>query len=51
MNDEIEEYIDNSEYDEIWNTMPEHKGVKSIVIDADDVLENSSFFCEVDLPE
>lgn len=37
--------------DAIWNAMPEHQGVKSITIDADDVIENSSFTCEVDLPE
>jgi hypothetical protein len=41
----------NAEQDKIWNAMPEHQGVKSIIIDADDVLENSSFTCEVDLPE
>ena len=41
----------NSELDNIWNAMPEHQGVKSITIDADDVIENSSFACEVDLPE
>lgn len=41
----------NSALDEIWNAMPEHQGVKSITIDADDVFENSSFTCEVDLPE
>lgn len=37
--------------DEIWNAMPEHQGTKSIVINANDVIENSSFTCEVDLPE
>lgn len=37
--------------DDIWNAMPEHQGVKSIIIDVDDVIENSSFTCEVDLPE
>ena len=42
---------DNTEFDEIWNAMPEHQGVKSITIDADDVINNSSFYCEVDLPE
>lgn len=41
----------DSALDEIWNAMPEHQGVKSITIDADDVIENSSFTCEVDLPE
>lgn len=37
--------------DDIWNSMPEHCGVKFITIDADDVIDNSSFICEVDLPE
>ncbi len=37
--------------DNIWNAMPEHQGTKSITIDADDVYYNSSFTCEVDLPE
>lgn len=41
----------NSEQDAIWNAMPEHQGVKFITIDADDVIENSSFTCEVDLSE
>lgn len=41
----------DSELDDIWNSMPEHQGVKSIIINADDVFENSSFTCEVDLPE
>lgn len=41
----------NEELDLIWNAMPEHQGVKSIAIDADDVIDNSSFTCEVDLPE
>lgn len=41
----------NAEQDAIWNGMPEHQGVKSITIDADDVIENSSFTCEVELPE
>ena len=41
----------NVDLDEIWNAMPEHQGVKSITIDADDVIDNSSFMCEVDLPE
>lgn len=41
----------DSESDEIWNTMPEHRGVKFITIDVDDVIENSSFVCEVNLPE
>ena len=41
----------DSASDEIWNAMPEHQGVKSITIDADDVIDNSSFTCEVDLPD
>ena len=41
----------DAEKDAIWNAMPEHQGVKYIVIDADDVIENSSFTCEVNLPE
>lgn len=41
----------DSESDEIWNAMSEHQGIKSITIDANDVFENSSFTCEVDLPE
>lgn len=41
----------DTEADNIWNAMPEHQGVKSITIDADDVIDNSSFTCEVDLPE
>lgn len=41
----------NLELDEIWNAMPEHQGIKSITIDADDVIDNSSFACEVNLPE
>ena len=41
----------STELDGIWNAMPEHQGTKSITIDADDVYYNSSFTCEVDLPE
>ena len=41
----------STELDDIWNAMPEHQGTKSIIIDADDVYYNSSFTCEVDLPE
>ena len=41
----------NSERDAIWNAMPEHQGIKSITVNADDVIENSSFICEVNLPE
>ena len=41
----------NEDLDTIWNAMPEHQGVKSITIDADDVIDNSSFTCEVNLPE
>ncbi len=41
----------DTDSDTIWNAMPEHQGVKSITIDADDVIDNSSFTCEVDLPD
>lgn len=41
----------NASQDAIWNAMPEHQNTKSITIDADDVVGNSSFICEVDLPE
>ena len=41
----------NEELDAIWSAMPEHQNVKSITIDADDVIENSSFTCEVSLPD
>lgn len=41
----------DTEQDKIWNAMPEHQGVKFITIDADDVIANSSFTCEVNLPE
>lgn len=41
----------DNELDAIWNAMPEHQCVTFIEIDADDVVENSSFMCEVDLPE
>lgn len=41
----------NTELDAVWNAMPEHQGKKSITIDADDVIDNSSFTCEVNLPE
>ena len=41
----------NTDDDVIWNAMPEHQGIKSITINAKDVLENSTFNCEVDLPE
>ena len=42
----------DAEKDAIWNAMPEHQGVKEISdIDADDIVGNSSFTCEVDLPE
>lgn len=41
----------DAEADIVWNAMPEHQGFKSITIDADDVISNSSFTCEVDLPE
>lgn len=41
----------NSNLDNTWNAMPEHQGVKFITIDANDVVDNSSFICEVNLPE
>ena len=41
----------NSELDEIWNSTQSHCGVKEITITANDVLENSSFICEVNLPD
>ena len=37
--------------DSIWNNMPEHQGIKTIIISAGDVIENSSFTCEVTLNE
>lgn len=37
--------------DEQWSQMPEHQNTKSITIDADDVIYNSSFYCEVEFPE
>lgn len=40
----------NSEQDDIWNGMAEHQGKKFITINANDVIENSSFTCEVELP-
>ena len=39
----------NSELDEAWNT--DHIGMKTVTISADDVLENASFSCNVDLPD
>ena len=41
----------DSALDAIWNAMPEHQGIKSITISVNDVVDNSSFTCEVDLPE
>ena len=41
----------NPEQDEIWNAMPEHQGVKTLMIGVDDIDENASFNCQVDLPE
>ena len=41
----------NEELDATWNGMQEHQHTKIITIDADDVIDNSSFVCEVDLPE
>lgn len=40
----------NSERDIQWNGMPEHQGVKFITVNANDVIGNSNFVCEVDLP-
>lgn len=37
--------------DVTWNNMPEHQSKKSITITSDDIVENSSFTCEVNLPE
>ena len=37
--------------DEQWSQMPEHQGTKSITISANDVVYNSSFYCEVEFPE
>lgn len=37
--------------DMIWNNTQGHAGVKSITITCDDISENSSFVCEIDLPE
>ena len=44
---------EDKEKDEKWNAMPEHQGAGRtiITVDADDVVGNSSFTCEVDLPE
>ena len=41
----------NTEQDEVWNAMQTHRGTKVITINTDDVLENSSFMCEVNLPD
>lgn len=42
----------DAEKDIIWNSMPEHQGVKEIKdIDVNGIVGNSSFTCEVDLPE
>ena len=40
------------ELDKIWNELPTHKGygLTSITINHEDVYENSSFYCEIDLP-
>lgn len=39
--------------DEVWNNMPEHQGIgmNKLEINHIDVLDNSNFTCEVDLPE
>ena len=43
----------HTDLDEIWNAMPEHKGIKNIEITASDVPNdvNASFACEVNLPD
>lgn len=41
---------DNSDMDIIWSAMPEHQGIKQIEVDADDIIGNTNFVCEVDLP-
>ena len=41
----------NPEQDAIWNALPKRTGVKTIVIGVDDIDENASFDCEVNLPE
>ena len=44
---------DNTELDNIWNSMPEHQNTKYIEIDSTDVPDGSSasFTCEVELPD
>lgn len=41
---------DNPDMDIIWNAMPEHQNRKDIPVNANDVIGNSRFYCEVDLP-
>lgn len=41
---------DEPDKDIIWNAMPEHQGIKEIIINVDDVIGNASFVCEVDIP-
>lgn len=40
---------DDEEKDLIWAAMDDHQGKKSIIITADDVIDNSRFYCEVEL--
>jgi hypothetical protein len=42
---------DDPEQDAIWNARPEHQGFKTIIIDINDIDENASFNCQVNLPE
>jgi hypothetical protein len=39
----------NSQADSDWNAKSEHKGVKQITINHNDVIENSHFSCQVDI--
>lgn len=41
----------NAAQDDIWNRRPEHQGygINTCLITTEDVLENSSFYCEVEL--
>ena len=41
----------DSSKDEVWNAMQSHRGKKEIIISVDDIIESSSFICEVNLPE
>ncbi len=48
-NGAIIEIIDK--FDADWNNDQDHQGKKSITITHKDIYENSSFYCDVDLPE